>query len=464
MNELKVGFLTLIAIACMGGISLKLTGGQASFGERVEYKSYFKDASGIFTKTPIKIAGINAGQIKSIELDGHNALVRFEIDEKITLQKDAQLKVKTVGFLGDKYIELTLGQSPEKVLAGGFVSVGSTAGIENLASDASQIMVEVKEIVKSIKESLEDENRENALKKIISNIHEVSENAKSITESIKKITTGNDSSLNKIVDSLEDMSAQLAYETDRNAKGSVMEQFNRLKPLLDNANKAVADIRIIVADVKAGKGTIGKLLRDEEVIDQVSETLSSVNQLVNRVSNIESDISLFTGFNTDNGNHTQFDVDIYPAPEKFFRLGFAKNDFGPDGAVNTTTTSTISGTSTITDKRVVESGKIKFNLQIGRVLQRVGIRAGLIESTGGLGVDYYLHDYGSRVSMEFFDYQEDVGINMRLVLEMRMMNVFYARVTGEDLLSDSSNQTATISAGLRFSDSDLTSLIGLVVQ
>jgi phospholipid/cholesterol/gamma-HCH transport system substrate-binding protein len=174
-------------------------------------------------------------------------------------------------------------------------------------------------------------------------------------------------------------------------------------------------------------------------------------------------MSIFTGINSNDGSLTQAEVDIFPAPERFFRLGLVVTDFGPDGAEERTITSTTGGVTTVENRREVEQDKLKFNLQIGRRIQRVGLRAGLFQTTGGVAVDYHFPDYGSRLSLEVFDYQEDVGPYVRLMAEVRMWNVFYARFSGEDL-TNSDSQSFTISAGLRFTDQDLTSVIGLLAR
>jgi phospholipid/cholesterol/gamma-HCH transport system substrate-binding protein len=462
LNEVKVGLLTIVAVISLGIVSLKLTQNQSGFGSHVEYKAYLSDASGIFPRTAIKVAGINSGRIKSIQLHERKALITFEIIESIKVSKGAKLQIKSVGFLGDKFIDLKPGpMQAERLPSGSLIEANSGGGLEDLAKDASSIMSDVKEIVTSLKESIKGDERENKIKEIVDNIKQFSEDAKKITGSLKKATTGEDSDLSRILANIEKTSEQLAFETDRFEKGSFADKLQKIGPILDKADKAVGDLKVMTTDLKAGKGTLGRLLRDDEVVDQVSETLSSVNRLVNRINNLEADIALFTGFNTDNGNHTQFDVDIFPAPERFFRLGFAKNDFGPDAGVETSTT-TDGGTPVI--KRVVEKDKIKFNLMIGRMIQRFGIRAGLIESTGGVGLDYHFPDYGSRFSLEVFDYREDIGPNVRMIFELRMWNVFYARLAGEDLVSKANEQTATISVGLRFTDQDLSSFLGLLAN
>src|SRR5690606_37932445 len=132
--------------------------------------------------------------------------------------------------------------------------------------------------------------------------------------------------------------------------------------------------------------------------------------LVNRINNIEADIGISTGANTRQGSDTRFDIDIYPAPERFFRLGVVTNEFGPETeSEKDTYTGVNGGPETKTSVRKIDRSEFKFNFQIGRRIQRWGLRAGLIESTGGVGVDYYIPDYGIRFGSELFDYQKDAG-------------------------------------------------------
>ncbi len=460
MNPLKVGLLTLAALASVVVMSLKITTNKSGFGDYVEYKTILKDASGIFEKSSIKVAGINAGRIKAIELNGADgAMVTFEMLEGVKLTKNSQLKIKSVGFLGDKYLDIILGdQNADRLPPGSMVQASGGDGFEELSKDAGEVLKEVKEIAKTIKESLRDDQGRNMVKEIITNINDIS-------ASLKRMTTGNEDKINQIMDDVKAISEQLAYETDREQKDSLMGDLSKIGPILDKTDKAVTDLQIIIADLKDGKGTVGKLLRDDAVVDQVSQTLSSVNRLVNRINNIEADIGLSTGANTRTGTDTRFDLDIYPAPERFFRLGIVTNEFGPQTESETETyTSTNGGPEDRRTVRKINKSDFKFNFQIGRRIQRFGLRAGLIESTGGVGLDYYFPDWGIRTGMEVFDYQKDAGPNLRLMTEVKIWNVLFARVAGEDLVSKDGSQSATFSLGLRFNDQDLAALIGIFAR
>ncbi len=460
MNPLKVGLLTLAAMASIVVMSLKITSNKSGFGEYVTYKTILDDASGIFEKSSIKVAGINAGRIKKIQLNGaQGALVTFEMLEDVKLTSNSRLKIKSVGFLGDKYLDIILGdQSAERLPANSFIKSEAGAGFEELSKDAGEVLKEVKEIAKTIKESLRDDQGKNMVKEIIANIHD-------ITGSLKRLSTGNEDKINQIIDEVKAISEQIAFETDREQKDSLMSDLSKIGPILDKADSAVSDLKVIIADLKDGKGTVGKLLRDDAVVDQVSQTLSSVNRLVNRINNIEADIGLSTGANTRLGTDTRFDMDIYPAPERFFRLGIVTNEFGPQNQTETDTYTRVDDGATVhSNTRKINRSDFKFNFQIGRRIQRFGLRAGLIESTGGVGLDYFFPDWGIRTGMELFDYQKDAGPNLRLVTEVKLWNVLFARVSGEDLVSKSGAQSATFSLGLRFSDQDLAALVGIFAR
>lgn len=449
----------MIAIASVVVMSLKITQNQSGFGKHVQYQTILSDASGIFEKTPIKVAGINAGRIKSIELEGNQALLTFEIIEKIKITPSAKLKIKSVGLLGDKFIDMDLGdQKGDRLAENSMIITEGGEGLDNLAKDASAVLKDVKSITESIKQALKDDQGNNVIKNIVKNINDM-------TESLRRVTDTNEEKVNRIIDDLEALSSQLAHETDRYQKDSLMADLSKVGPIMDKVDATVSDLRVIVADVKDGKGTVGKLLRDDAVVDQVSQTLSSVNRLVNRINNIEADIGLSTGANTRTGSDTRFDLDIYPAPERFFRLGLVTNEFGPQTETKTDTyTSTNGGAETKTSVRKINKSAFKFNFQIGRRIQRWSLRAGIIESTGGVGIDYFIPDYGIRTGLELFDYQKRAGANLRFYSEIKLWNVLFTRLAGEDLISKDGSQSATISLGLRFTDQDLVALLGILAR
>lgn len=453
-----------MALASIVVVSLKITADKATFGDFVEYGTIINDATGIYENSSIKVAGIVAGRIKEITLSGSQALVKFEVLEKIKVTENSRLRIKSVGFLGDKFIDIYLGDpNAPRLKEGSLVLAEAGAGFEQIGKDASEILKDVKVIAAVIKDSLYTDDKRNAIKEIIGQINEFSHNANDISKSLKRMIEGNEGKLNNTIDNLNRLTAQLAYETDRYQEGSLMQDLDEVGPILDKVNKSVSDLHTIMADVKAGKGTVGKLLRDEEVIDRVNETLAGVNRIVGRVNQFKTDIRMYNGSNNKDGSKTELDIDLIPSPERFFRFGVVLGDGTSISRETTTTTSTNGGAEDVERREEVDENVWRYNVQIGRNFNRFGFRVGLIESTGGIGMDYMLPEYGLTNTLEAYDSREDIGMNVRYTMQLRVWNILHAKIMADDLARDSEFHTYTFSAGLVFSDEDLAALIGLAI-
>tara|TARA_R110000868_G_scaffold352815_5_gene614059 strand:- start:1144 stop:2490 length:1347 start_codon:yes stop_codon:yes gene_type:complete len=445
--------MALATLASVIVMSFKITSNQSGFGDYIPYRTIVTDASGIFPKTPIKVAGINAGKIKSIELTGNQALITFEVLEEIKVPADSKLRIKTVGFLGDKYIEISVGKSLERLESMGFLIAEEAGGMETLVKDAAEVLKDVREITKSVRDALVPEGERPALKKIMENVDEMVINAKDATASMKRVLGDNEAKLNKMIDDLSKFSGELANQTNNENPESSL---RKVKQILANVDDMTLDMKNLVADIKAGKGTVGKLLVEEEIADEVRATLAGVQKIVGKVDAIRTELELFTGANTDYGSESALSLKIFPAPERFYLLGLVTSEIGPDRS--RTIVSTVNGVETTENRVERDRDTYRFNIQIGRILGPWTFRGGIIESSGGLGVDYDVRNWGTRFKLEAFDYRKNIGINLRLSLEQQLWNVFYGRIALEDSLEE--NRSATLSAGMRFNDEDLKGLIG----
>ncbi len=435
-------------------MSLEITKNQSGFGDYLPYRTIVNDAAGIFPKTPIKVAGINAGRITKIDLVGSQALITFEVLEEIAVTDRSILRIKSVGFLGDKYLDIFLGANAgsTKLQSGAMIPSESGGGMEDLTKDASYVLKDLKEIMKNVRVAIAPGGT-SPIKKIVDNLEAATRNANRVMEAF----TANNK-IETIMDNIAQLTQALANETNTRNKESLLSELKRLGPILEKADASMADFRTIMSDLKSGKGTIGKLLRDEDIIDQVSETLSGVNKIVNKVNSVQTELALYSGINSDSGNVSTLNLDIYPAPERYYRIGMLTSEIGV--ASEKEISETVNGVTTTSTRKESMKNSYRFNAQIGRKIQAWGFRAGMIESTGGVGVDYFFRKQGSILSLEMFDYRKELGLNLRLLLELHMWNVFYSRMSAEDLISKTGDRSFTVGVGLRFNDEDLKGLLG----
>jgi phospholipid/cholesterol/gamma-HCH transport system substrate-binding protein len=458
LNELKVGLFALASIVSVIFMSIKVTQNQSGFGSYISYKTVVDDAAGIFTRSPIRVAGINAGRIKEINLNKNQAIIEFEVLEEVSVSKDSILKIRSVGFLGDKYLEIYMGESKERLPEGSLIPSISGGGMEDLTKDAGELIKDLKDVMVGVKEALAPENGMKPLVDIRNNIVTITEDIKEVTGSIKSLITTNEGKLNDTLDNIYKVSKSLEFHLNEINKESLMSDFKKIGPVLDDIKSMSNDLKLVVSDLKAGKGTIGRLLRDDKVIDQVSETIAGVQRMVNKVDSIQTELSLFTAVNTETDNKSDLALRIYPSPERFYHLGITTSEYGP--VEETEYTNTVNNVQTRELRSERKKDSFRFNIQIGRKIQNWSFRAGLIESSGGIGVDYWWPNAGTEFTFEVFDYREDLGPNLRLASSIHLWNVFYLKLALEDLVSKNNEQSATLGAGLKFTDEDLKGLIG----
>lgn len=453
MNEFKVGLLAIATIVAVIFMSLKITSNQSGFGQYVTYRTIVKDASGIFPKTPIKVAGINAGRIVTIELQGNSALITFEILKQIEVTKNSRLRIKSVGFLGDKYLEIYIGDSTELLRRYDFIDSEEAAGIENLIKDTSEVLADVKQIVHSLKDSLAPTGEVSPVKQVLLDVKELVANTREVTASLKRIATNNEEKISAIMDNLQAFSEDLSYQLDKNNGDSAISD---VKQVLANTKQLTSDLQGMVADIKRGKGSVGKLMVEDEIADQVKDTLSSVQKIVGKADAIRTELSIFSGANSVSGAETEVGLRIFPAPERYYHLGVTTAEIGPDK--EQTIATTVNGNTTTENKITNDKNTLRFNAQIARRINDFDFRGGLIESTGGFGIDYRIQSIGTKLSLEAFDYKKDKGANVRFGAETQLWNVVYGRAIVND--SFKKKRSGTVAAGLRFNDEDLKGLLG----
>jgi phospholipid/cholesterol/gamma-HCH transport system substrate-binding protein len=456
MNEFKVGLLAVASLVSIAYMSLRVTSNQSGFGDYTKYRTIIKDATGIFPKTPIRVAGINAGRISDIELAGNSALIKFEIRTKVKIPEDSFLRIKSVGFLGDKYIDIALGKSEKRLDEGALIISKESASIERIVEEGTELISEMKKIVSSVRSSLSSDNGESSIKDIVNDVREILGNTKDVTSALKNSVALNEEKINSIINSIAKMSKGLEQELDSTSDESSR---SKIKKILSNTEELSENLLQISRNIRQGRGTLGKFISEDKIADEVSQTLSGVNRIVNRLDLIRTEVSVFSGVNSEEGGDSRIRLRIYPSPERFYLFGASNSEFGP---ITEKITSTTTGNSTVeTTESLREKNSFRFDAQFGRRVQDWTIRGGVIESSGGFGVDYHPSWSDSMFSLEGYDYRDSLGFNLRFSASTQIWNIVHARVMGEDLINDSRSYSFLL--GLRFNDEDLRGLFSLIL-
>jgi phospholipid/cholesterol/gamma-HCH transport system substrate-binding protein len=104
-NQIVIG---VVGLALTIGIVLgSLNYDRLPFLQGKEYSAYFAEVGGLTTGEAVQVSGFQVGEVKSIELDGPRALVKFTVARNILLGDRTEAAIKTRGLLGTKILEVT---------------------------------------------------------------------------------------------------------------------------------------------------------------------------------------------------------------------------------------------------------------------------------------------------------------------------------------------------------------------
>ncbi|MBN2254803.1 MAG: MCE family protein [Deltaproteobacteria bacterium] len=463
-TEAKVGLFVLVALIILGYMSFRV--GEYGFGFKKGYVIHatFDNVTGLDKDASVLVAGVEVGRVESITLKDGRAVVAMRIIPGVELEKDSRVSIKSHGILGDKFIEIEPGTRGLAPLGEGgeITRVEKQADIDKILRDLGTIAQDVMAVTASLRKVVGGEEGVENLRAIVRNTRELSDN-------LNRVVKQNDEKFSVMVDSLKSAAHQmdrtfsaLSDITERiNAgEGTVGKLVNDQK-VFDNLDQTVASLQDITDKINKGEGSIGKLVNDEETVDNLNSSLKSLGKSMEGIDRYVSKAEQFRTFLSYRGEYlfdksdakSYVDIKIQPKEDKFYIFGVVADPKGK----RTVTESKTGGTTTKTEEW--ERNELLFNLMIGKRFKDLVVRGGILESTGGAGLDYFAFDDALKVSFEAFDFDTDRDPHLKVYGEYRLFKHLYLMAGWDDFVSDEGNASPFAGIAIRFEDDDLKYLL-----
>ncbi len=269
-DQLKVGVLILVALIILAIAILKL--GQAGnlFGKRYRLVSFVANASGLRVGGPVTVAGQLAGSIKDIKFlppdtdTTRNLKLVVEVNYSLRdqVRQDSRAKIKTMGLLGDKVYDITVGTPKYRTLhEGDTLLVAPAVDYEAVVAQASGAITEVVALTRDLKRVTNGINRgEGTLGQLITN---------------RQLYDQLNSTLNRTSELMSRL------ENPRGTIGRLLDD----PSLYFSLNRAVASADTIIAQINRTNGTVSRLLRDDTLYVHLVSVVSRADSLVGAMSN-----------------------------------------------------------------------------------------------------------------------------------------------------------------------------------
>ncbi|HEY3205110.1 MAG TPA: MlaD family protein [Thermoanaerobaculia bacterium] len=469
----KVGAFFLVALVLTGLLIWKIE--DLKFG-RVTGKTLsvqFDDVAGLKDKADVRMAGVLVGKVSRIRLVGGKALVDIDLTKDVELRQGASASIQSLGMLGDKYVELIPGPVGAPGLpAGTVLQGGAPVNFEQITRLARDIEVDVKDITRNLKESLGGALGEERLTGIV-------ENVLVLSQELRKLLESNRANIDSTTENFREFSAQMTQLVDRIDRlveantGGVNSTVENAQVLTTKLQTTVDNMNAITGKINQGRGTVGNLVNSDETSRNLNDALVAVKEGVagltgalSSVKKLNLDLGLRSEYLTGPGKgKAYFTADIQPQGlPRFYRFELSSQPQGTRSESTTITTTTFPDGHT----EVVRADKEEFKRNVAisaEVGYRLGNwigRAGLIENTGGAGVDYLMLKDRLRFSADLWDFDR-TDLNAHAKLTGRFYFSPSVFVTGgwDDLLNTKVKRDSLfLGAGVRWGDDNIKYLAG----
>ncbi len=239
--ELKVGLFVTIGVGLIMLAILMLGGANSLFTRHNTYTAHFPSVEGLITGAKVVLGGLNIGAVESVEFDTQTKNIRVELRVKRKyadlIRKDSSAEILTQGVLGDKFISLSFGSEDAAPLEpGSEITYKPTKDLAQFISKGDQLMITLNQL------------------------------AGGIDRIVKQFEQGNRA--DTFFQGMSTTARNLGHFSAKLNEGFEVAQFN----------SAVRNLNEILQKVNRGNGTLGALVNDPALYDDVKSLVGGANR------------------------------------------------------------------------------------------------------------------------------------------------------------------------------------------
>jgi phospholipid/cholesterol/gamma-HCH transport system substrate-binding protein len=304
-RRFRVGLVVLIAlIFLMFGVLM--VGRRAHlFTSKLPYQTQFDSAAGLVSGNPVRLNGVTVGNVLEVNLspDPADQRVRvvYEVDRKIRtrLRTGTTASIKTIGLLGDKYVELAGGRPEEPIVEpGGDIKAAQGAGLEKLLEGSGDLLTDLGGIARSLKNILEGMEKGGVGRNLNSTLASLSDVLGKVNrgESLagklladRRYGEETGRSLTAAVTSLRNVFGKVEKDM---ASGNGMipallsdpEGKKKVYDLVDKLGATAGSLALVTENLNSGKGALPTLLHDEAFSREFTGNLRSLSKRLDSIA------------------------------------------------------------------------------------------------------------------------------------------------------------------------------------
>jgi phospholipid/cholesterol/gamma-HCH transport system substrate-binding protein len=288
-NETKVGILAAFSIALLI-IGYNFLKGNAIFSSETVLYAKYPRVDGLAVSKPVLINGFQIGRVDKLTLLPNGSIVAtLKISGKYDIPKNSTARLESTDLLGSKAIVMDLG-------SGAFAQEGDTLNanvqqnimeaVQPVQQKAERIIGKMDSILTSVN-SIMNPNFQKNVDKSFNSIAATLASLEATSKKVDRLVGSESSKVEGILNNVEAISSNLKANNQK--INAILTNINTVtdqvaaanfKQTIENANRAVADFQGVVTKINEGKGSLGLLVNDTKMYDNLNNASKNLDNLI----------------------------------------------------------------------------------------------------------------------------------------------------------------------------------------
>lgn len=248
------------------------------------YYTLYDNVEGLAPSTPVTINGMTVGKVKSIAFKGDGSaklLVTLLIDNDFQFSKNSKAELYDLGLIGGKAVAiLPAFDNAETAKSGSYLETTVKAGLTELVNQRltplqekiENVMVSTDSLLTSLNEVLDSKTKNN-IKEGIAELNATISSFKQTSMSLNRLVDDNQESLTSTISNFKTTSENFSKLSDSLANANLAATMRDLQSTIQNFDA-------IMLSINNGEGTVGKLLKDEGLYDNLEAASKEMEALI----------------------------------------------------------------------------------------------------------------------------------------------------------------------------------------
>ncbi|GGZ68180.1 MlaD family protein [Algibacter mikhailovii] len=282
-REVKTGVLVILGIILFIFGFNYLKGENLLSSSRVFFTEY-ENVEGLVASTPVTISGMQVGKVLEIGFkeDGSGKLlVKILVESEFEFSKNSSAELYETGLIGGKAIAIVPAfDGAENAVDGDVLVGGKKAGLTDLVNqrltplqEKIETMMASADILLNNLNDVFDEETKGNLKKSIAELSETMASFKNTSASLNHMIKSNEAHIDSVLTNTNRITSNMANVTKTISDSNIDQTIKTLEETLNSFNKTLTA-------VNSGEGTMGKLLKDEALYENLNAAAVELEALL----------------------------------------------------------------------------------------------------------------------------------------------------------------------------------------